>query len=259
MNSIKNGLPSVFTSLGLISGCISIVISISYGDLSLAGYFILIAAVFDFLDGMVARVLNSISAFGKQLDSLADIVSFGVAPAMILYQLLLLSYVRSSPDADFDVTNPATLESIVLFSAFLVAVFSALRLAKFNIDPDQEKNFKGLPTPANAIFIAALGFMAEASRELPATNIIFNRYFLLVVIILSCYFLVSNINMFSLKFSSFGIRKNFMRYIFLLFAIGLILGFGIRQEESFSLSGLAPVIVLYVVMSLINNWFVKIE
>jgi CDP-diacylglycerol--serine O-phosphatidyltransferase len=252
MNQLKNGLPSVLTSLGLISGCISIVLAISYsGELYLAGYFILVAAVFDFLDGMAARILNSISAFGKQLDSLADVVSFGVAPAMILYRLLLLSFVGSAPNAGFDIMNPAKAESVILFSAFLVAVFSALRLAKFNLDPDQVKNFKGLPTPANAIFIAALGFMAEASQELPATNLVFNRYFLLVVIILSCYFLVSNINMFSLKFSSFGFRKNLLRYLFLLFSVVLIAAFG--------LPGLAPVIVLYILMSLINNWFVKME
>jgi CDP-diacylglycerol--serine O-phosphatidyltransferase len=251
MNNIKKGLPSVFTSLGLISGCISIVASISYGELLLAGYFILIAAVFDFLDGMVARVLKSISPFGKQLDSLADVVSFGVAPAMILYRLLLLSYVRSSPDADFDVMNPALPDYIVLFSAFLVAVFSALRLAKFNLDPDQVKNFKGLPTPANAIFIAAIGFMAESSREFPFIELIFNRYFLLAIVILSCYLLVSNISMFSLKFSSFGFSHNWLRYLFLLVSLILIIVFG--------LPGLAPVIILYILLSLFNQWVVKME
>jgi CDP-diacylglycerol--serine O-phosphatidyltransferase len=251
MNNIKKGLPSVFTSLGLISGCISIVVSTSYGDLSLAGYFIIIAAVFDFIDGMVARALNSISDFGKQLDSLADVVSFGVAPAMILYRLILLSYVKSSPNAGFDVMNPAPVESLILFSSFLVAVFSALRLAKFNIDPDQVKSFRGLPTPANAIFISAIGFMAESSRELPLSGIIFNRYFLLVVIVLSCYFLVSTISMFSLKFSSVGLRQNLLRYLFLLFSVVLIVILG--------LPGLAPVVILYIATSLINNWFVKME
>ena len=251
MNLLRKGLPSFFTSLGLVSGCISIVISISHGDLNLAGYFILVAALFDFTDGMVARSLNSITAFGKQLDSLADVVSFGVAPAMILYRLILLSYVGSSPDADFDVMNPDAGQSVILYSSFLVAVFSALRLAKFNLDPEQVKNFKGLPTPANAILIAAIGFFAESSREYPFTSMIFNRYFLLAVIVISCYLLVSSIGMFSLKFSSFGIRKNSMRYIFLLFAAGLIVLYG--------LPGLAPVIVLYILISLINSWFVKME
>jgi CDP-diacylglycerol--serine O-phosphatidyltransferase len=251
MNSIKKGLPSVLTSLGLISGCISIVASISYGELLLAGYFILIAAVFDFADGFVARTLNSISSFGKQLDSLADVVSFGVAPAMILYRLLLLSYVRSSPEADFDVMNPGLAVYFVLFSTFLVAVFSALRLAKFNLDPEQLTSFKGLPTPANAIFISALGFMAESSREFPLAGLIFNRWVLIAIIVLSCYLLVSNIRMFSLKFSSFDMGRNWLRYLFLLLSIVLLIIFG--------LPALAPVIVLYIILSLINQWTVKLD
>lgn len=251
MNRIRKGIPSFFTSLGLISGCVSIVISISQGDLNVAGYFILAAAVFDFIDGMVARALDQITAFGKQLDSLADVVSFGVAPAMILYRLLLLSHVGSSPGADFDVMNPTLGESVILYSAFLVTVFSALRLAKFNLDPEQIKNFRGLPTPANAIFICALGFVAESSREFPLASLAFNRYFLLMVIVFSCYLLVSNVRMFSLKFSSFGIQKNYLRYIFLLLAAGLLL--------VYRLPGLAPVIVLYIIMSLANNWFVNME
>ena len=251
LTTIKNGLPSFFTSLGLISGCISIVICISRGDLNLAGYFILAAAVFDFVDGMVARVLHSISAFGKQLDSLADVVSFGVAPAMILYRLILLSYVKSTPGADFDVMQPTLGESVILYSAFLIAVFSALRLAKFNLDPEQVKNFKGLPTPASALFITAIGFIAESSRELPFKDMIFNRYFLLAVVLFLCFFLVSAISMFSLKFSSFSFRKNILRYLLLLFAAILLVAYG--------LPGLAPVILLYIVLSMVNNWFVKME
>jgi CDP-diacylglycerol--serine O-phosphatidyltransferase len=251
MNLIRKGLPSFFTSLGLISGCISIVVAVSYGNLTMAGIFIIIAAFFDFIDGMAARVLNSSSAFGVQLDSLADAVSFGVAPSMIMYQLLLLSYVGSSPGADFDVFRPTASESVVLFSSFLIAVFSALRLAKFNLDPEQVKNFKGLATPANALFIAALGFIAETSREIPSSGIVFNHFFLLAVIIISCYLLVCNLSMFSLKFSSFAIRKNIMRYVFIAGTILLISIYG--------LPGLAPTVVLYIILSMINHWFVKME
>src|SRR3989304_7338247 len=131
MNQFNKGLPSLFTSLGLISGCISIVFSVSHKDLTIAGYFILVAAVFDFIDGMVARVLNSSTSFGKQLDSLADVVSFGVAPAMILCPLMHVSIAGTS--SDFDYINPTPGQSVILYSSFLVAVFSALRLAKFNL------------------------------------------------------------------------------------------------------------------------------
>jgi CDP-diacylglycerol---serine O-phosphatidyltransferase len=251
MNKAVKGIPSFITSLGLISGCISLVYSVSYGNLSLAGYFIILAAVFDFFDGMAARALNAKSEFGKQLDSLADVVSFGVAPAMILYRLMAMSLVKSSPEANFDILNPAPLEYVFLFSTFLVAVFSALRLAKFNIDPNQTKNFIGLPTPANALFILALGITAEAGQDLPVTLFIFNRYFLLLVVVLSCYFLVSNISMFSLKFSSFGFRKNIIRYIFLLLSAVLLI--------VFKLPALALVIVLYIIMSVINSRLVRME
>jgi CDP-diacylglycerol--serine O-phosphatidyltransferase len=249
MKSIRKALPSFFTSLGLISGCISIVISLSNGNLTLAGYWILVAAVFDFVDGMAARVLKTISAFGKQLDSLADVISFGVAPAMILYRLLLLSFVNSAPGANFDVMAPATGERILLYSSFLVAVFSAFRLALFNLDPEQAKEFKGLPTPANALFICALGFMAESSRDLPLAQLTFDRYFLLAVIVLSCYLLVSPLRMFSLKFSSPGLHKNLIRYIFLIASIGILL--------VYQLPGLGFVILLYILMSLANAWFVR--
>ncbi len=248
---MKKGLPSFITSLGLISGCISIVISVAHGNLTLAGYFILLAALFDFLDGMAARLLNNVSAFGKQLDSLADVVSFGVAPAMILYRLLLLSYVRTSPGADFDLLHPSALQNVVLFSAFLVAVFSALRLAKFNLDDDQVKNFKGLATPANALFFAGLGFAAETSNYIPGSSIIFTRWFLLLAMIFSCFLLVSNIRMFSLKLADFSFRSNSMRYLFLIFALVLLVIFG--------LPALAPVIVLYIVMSVVNNLWLKME
>ncbi len=251
MEQIKKGLPSFITSLGLIMGCISVVISVSRGDLNLAGYFILAAAFFDFMDGFAARSLNAISAFGKQLDSLADVVSFGVAPAMILYRLILLSYVSSSTGSDYDVMNPTFGQSVILYSSFLVTVFSALRLAKFNLDSEQVKSFKGLATPANAIFIAALGFIAESSHAFPFASLTFNRYFLLAIVILSCYLLVSNIRMFSLKFSDYGIRGNFLRYLFLLFAAVLIVVHG--------LPGLAPAIVMYIILSLVNNWFVKMQ
>jgi CDP-diacylglycerol--serine O-phosphatidyltransferase len=130
MKIIAKGLPSFFTSLALISGCISVVISTTRGDLTLAGYFILISAALDFVDGLAARLLRSISEFGKQLDSLADVVSFGVAPAMILYSLILHSLTGGHlPEAG----DLLPWQVVILYSPFLVAVFSALRLAKFNL------------------------------------------------------------------------------------------------------------------------------
>ncbi|HLO58363.1 MAG TPA: CDP-diacylglycerol--serine O-phosphatidyltransferase [Bacteroidales bacterium] len=238
---MKRGLPSFFTSLGLISGCISIVFSIAYGNLTLAGYFILIAAFFDFIDGFTARMVNAISDFGKQLDSLADVVSFGVAPSMIIYQIIELAFVQSS--TSFDKYNPTTGQHIILFSSFILAVFSALRLAKFNLDPGQSKSFRGLPVPANAIFFAGIGFIVESNVWL-SHQIVSSVWILLALVVLFSYLQVSNIRMFSLKFSSYGFKANAVQYLFLLVSAVLLV--------LFHLPALSPIIVLYVLVSVVT-------
>jgi len=247
MKIISKGLPSFFTSLALLSGCMSVVISTTRGDLTLAGYFVLISAALDFVDGMAARLLHSISEFGKQLDSLADVISFGVAPAMILYRLILHSFTGGSLPGQEDLLP---WQVVILYSPFLVAVFSALRLAKFNLDLKQVKSFRGLPTPANALFIIALGFASE-SRFQFMQEIAYNLPFLIIAIILSCFLLVCNLPMFSLKLSSFGFKANSMRYLLILCSVLLLALYG--------LSALAAIILLYILLSLADNWFVKMQ
>jgi CDP-diacylglycerol--serine O-phosphatidyltransferase len=245
MNFIAKGLPSFFTSLALLSGCISVVVSTTRGDLTLAGYFVLISAALDFVDGMAARLLHSMSEFGKQLDSLADVISFGVAPAMILYRLILYSFTGGSFPGQGDLLP---WQVVILYSPFLVAVFSALRLAKFNLDLKQVKSFRGLPTPANALFIIALGFASE-SRFPFLREIAGNLYFLLLTIVLSCFMLVCNLPMFSLKLSSFGVRENSLRYLLVVCAVVLL--------AVLRLPALAAIILLYILLSLVDNRFVK--
>jgi CDP-diacylglycerol---serine O-phosphatidyltransferase len=245
MKIIAKGLPSFFTSLALISGCISVVISTTRGDLTLAGYFVLISAVLDFVDGMAARLLNSMSEFGKQLDSLADVVSFGVAPAMILYRLILHSFTGVSlPDTG----DLLPWQVVILYSPFLVAAFSALRLAKFNLDLKQVKNFRGLPTPANALFIIALGFASESGFSF-MREIVYSLPFLLITIVLSCFMLVCNLPMFSLKLSSFGLKENSLRYLLVICAVILL--------AVFRLPALAAIILLYILLSLVDDRIVK--
>jgi CDP-diacylglycerol---serine O-phosphatidyltransferase len=245
MKIIAKGLPSFFTSLALISGCISVVISTTRGDLTLAGYFVLVSAALDFVDGMAARLLHSLSEFGKQLDSLADVVSFGVAPAMILYRLVLHFFTGGSIPGAGDLLP---WQVMILYSPFLIAAFSALRLAKFNLDLKQVKSFRGLPTPANALFIIALGFASE-SRFPFLQEIAGNLPFLLVTIVLSCYMLVCNLPMFSLKLSSFGFKENSMRYLLVVCAVVLL--------AVLRLPALAAIILLYILLSLVDNRFVK--
>jgi CDP-diacylglycerol-serine O-phosphatidyltransferase len=200
------------------------------GNIELSFTWIIIGAVFDFFDGMSARLLNVSSPIGKELDSLADVVTFGVAPSTILFsELSVMSY-------------PAILEplrSILPFTAYIMAAFSALRLAKFNLDERQALGFIGLPTPANALFWGSL--IIGAGKWLEATP--FMVFFLLGGILISSWLMVSEIPMFALKFKEWGWKGNQVKYIFLLTCIPLLAIFG--------LTGLAIIIAWYVIISYI--------
>ncbi|PDP83480.1 CDP-diacylglycerol--serine O-phosphatidyltransferase [Prevotella intermedia] len=227
--AIKKHIPNTITCCNLISGCVAIAFAFS-GNVELSFTWIIIGAVFDFFDGMSARLLNVSSPIGKELDSLADIVTFGVAPSTILFsELSVMSY-------------PAILEplrSILPFTAYIMAAFSALRLAKFNLDERQALGFIGLPTPANALFWGSL--IIGAGKWLEATP--FMVFFLLGGILISSWLMVSEIPMFALKFKEWGWKGNQVKYIFLLTCIPLLVIFG--------LTGLAIIIAWYVIISYI--------
>ena len=227
--AIKKHIPNTITCCNLISGCVAIAYAFS-GNVELSFTWIIIGAVFDFFDGMSARLLNVSSPIGKELDSLADIVTFGVAPSTILFsELSVMSY-------------PAILEPlrpILPFTAYIMAAFSALRLAKFNLDERQTLGFIGLPTPANALFWGSL--IIGAGKWLEATP--FMVFFLLGGILISSWLMVSEIPMFALKFKEWGWKGNQVKYIFLLTCIPLLAIFG--------LTGLAIIIAWYVIISYI--------
>lgn len=227
--AIKKHIPNTITCCNLVSGCVAIAYAFS-GNVELSFTWIIIGAVFDFFDGMSARLLNVSSPIGKELDSLADVVTFGVAPSTILFsELSVMSY-------------PAILEplrSILPFTAYIMAAFSALRLAKFNLDERQTLGFIGLPTPANALFWGSL--IIGAGKWLEATP--FMVFFLLGGILISSWLMVSEIPMFALKFKEWGWKGNQVKYIFLLTCIPLLAIFG--------LTGLAIIIAWYVIISYI--------
>ena len=203
---IKNHIPNCITSLNLLSGCIAIIFSF-YGEFNAALFAIIAASVFDFFDGLSARLLKAYSPMGKELDSLADMTSFGLAPAMILFNKLMT-----------DAYNPSV---IWLAATLLTAVFSALRLAKFNIDSRQSENFIGLATPANALLIASGIASLELYPELNAA-IMKNQYILPLCALLLSFLLVSEIPMFSFKFKSLKFKENSTRFLFV--AIMAVLG-----------------------------------
>jgi CDP-diacylglycerol--serine O-phosphatidyltransferase len=236
-------LPNFITLLNLTMGIVAIYLSFIGGieELGLASYFIFIAALFDFFDGFAARMLNAKSEIGLQLDSLADMVSFGVAPGFILYQMLAMSH-----------GNPhEVLEGIDAFSllAILIPWGAALRLAKFNIDDTQVNGFKGLPTPAMAFFIASLPLIRITLYEdRGMVYMIFtNAYFLGMVAILGFFLMTSSFPMFALKFKSFGWKDNEIKYVFLAISVVMLVAFKIVAVPFIIITYLFLSLVVYLI------------
>jgi len=222
-------IPNTITCLNLISGCIATYWAFQ-GDYRMALLFIVIGAVFDFFDGMVARLLHVSSPIGKELDSLADDITFGFAPSAIIFSYLshLTSYI--SP--------------LIPYLAFIMAAFSALRLAKFNLDERQALGFIGLPTPANALFWGAL------IGGLQGYDIHFEgiEWCIIAGIFISSYLLISEIPMFALKFKTWGWKGNEIKYIFLLTCIPMLF---------LGIFGLAAIIAWYVILSAVNTYMLN--
>ncbi len=238
--SIKKHIPNFITVLNLLSGCVAIAVAFD-GMMVLSAYLIVLAAILDYMDGMLARALEAFSEIGKQLDSLADLISFGMAPGVILYCLMLKNPL--TPEMLINNTN------IVPFIAFLIPAFSALRLAKFNIDTSQSTSFRGLPTPANALLIASFPLIiasAASTIEIPFnefSRIILLPYSLIIISIILSYLLVSNIKLLSLKFTSLNWRENSTRYIFLIMSLALLI--------AIQCAGIPIIILVYIILSLL--------
>ncbi|MBQ8580849.1 MAG: CDP-diacylglycerol--serine O-phosphatidyltransferase [Alistipes sp.] len=205
-------LPNLITLGNLLCGAMAIVAALVYQDLTMAFWLIVAAAVCDFFDGMVARLMGISGPLGVQLDSLADDISFGLAPSAVLYVL-------------FGLTNQGELPEWVGCTVFLFAAFAALRLAKFNIDEEQHTEFRGLPTPAATLYVVALGWSVEQGGLMANLN----PWGVLITAWVLAVLMVSNIPMFSLKFKGFGWKGNELRYLFMAFALFLLLVFGVES------------------------------
>jgi CDP-diacylglycerol--serine O-phosphatidyltransferase len=227
---VKKHVPNTITCCNLISGCIATYWAFQ-GDYRLALLFIVVGAVFDFFDGMTARLLHVSSPIGKELDSLADDITFGFAPSAMLF-----SYLSGFSYHEL----PAPLAFLMPFAAFVMAAFSALRLAKFNLDERQALGFIGLPTPANALFWGSL-IVGLSDHGISFTAL---GYLMLLGSFVSCYLLVSEIPMFALKFKTWGWRGNEVKYLFLLTCVPMLL---LLQTV-----GLAAIIAWYVVLSVMT-------
>ena len=227
---MKNQIPNAITSLNLVFGCLSIIAALD-NRLTDASLFIGAAAILDFFDGFMARMLHAHSEIGKQLDSLADIVSFGVAPGMIFYMLEGKCFTSTG-------------FCINMYLPFLIPVFSAIRLAKFNIDIRQSDSFIGLPTPANALFIASIPFII-LHDDYGVAAFFQHPYFLKLFPILSAYILVAELPLIALKFKNFSWVENKTRYIFIALSLFSIV--------TFQYLGIILSILIYIIISIIHN------
>ncbi|NNF31143.1 MAG: phosphatidylserine synthase [Flavobacteriaceae bacterium] len=240
-------IPNIITSLNLLCGCVAILLALS-GDLIAAAFFILAGIIFDFFDGLAARWLNAQSELGLQLDSLADVVTSGVAPAMVMLQMINVS-VTGNP---MNITEAIAIGgwNEVVFSympliGLLIAVAAAYRLAKFNVDTRQTESFIGLPTPANTIFILSFPLILHFQHTELIESIILNTWFLVAVTVFSCFIMNAEVRLFALKFKTWDYKSNKIRYIFLaLCLVAIIL---------LKFISLPVMILLYFVLSLFRK------
>ena len=230
-NCITRHIPNAVTCCNLFSGCIASVMAFNE-DYTLAISFIILGAVFDFFDGMLARLFKVSGPLGKELDSWADDITFGFAPSAIVFSLFKEVHYPDFllPVADY-----------MPYTAFLISVFSALRLGKFNIDPRQSSSFIGMPTPANALFWGSLTVGAHSFLISDS----FNAAYLFILVVIMSLLLVAEIPMFSLKFKSLAWKQNKVSYIFLIVCIPLLI--------FFKISSFAAIILWYIILSLLTK------
>ena len=213
-------VPNTITALNLVCGSLSVFFAID-GQLGLAAVFIFAAAIFDFLDGFSARLLKAYSSIGKELDSLADTVSFGLAPAAIVFTILELTLFGKNQHIQDIEANLS--QWIFLLSSLVIPIAGAFRLAKFNTDDRQSDQFLGMPIPANAIFFASLALVLVLGDRTIIEPIILNKYTLLASIFSCSFLMVSELPMFNLKFKNLNLKENGLRYLFIAITILMLI------------------------------------
>lgn len=249
---MKKQIPNLLTLLNLLCGSIAVILAVNSHFVS-AALFVFLGIFFDFFDGFAARKLNVQSELGLQLDSLADMVTSGLVPGIFMYKLLQLVGPSWQESVDslgfnrtigFEFSNPE-FYFVLPIIGLLITLASAYRLAKFNLDEDQQGFFKGLPTPANTLLIISLPLIIEFQNSDAINAIILNKWFLIGLTFLSCYLLNSGIKLFALKFKNYSFKDNATRYIFLILCIVLLI--------VLQFAAIPIIILLYIIMSVLDN------
>ncbi|MFD2561678.1 CDP-alcohol phosphatidyltransferase family protein [Aquimarina rubra] len=242
----KKHIPNIVTLLNLFCGCIATIFAVQ-GSLELAALFVVLGIGFDFFDGFAARILKVQSELGLQLDSLADMVTSGLVPGIVMCQLLTKAYGTSLENSltyhVYDKDFLVGYYEFIPLVGLLITMASAYRLAKFNIDTRQTTSFIGLPTPANALLILSLPLILQFQTQAWISDIILNQWFLIGLTLVSCYMLNAEIPLFALKFKTWGFVGNKVRYIFLLLTVVLLV--------LLQFMAIPCIILLYVLMSVI--------
>ncbi len=241
---MKRHIPNMITLLNALSGCIATVFAVA-NVLEISALFVCLGIFFDFLDGLAARLLQVKSELGVQLDSLADMITSGLVPGIIMFQLLNMSELggwNMASEVSWAINGDV---SILPFFGFLITLASAYRLAKFNIDENQVTSFIGLPTPANALLIISLPLILLYQNNDILNKIILNQWFLIGLTLLSGYLLNSKIELFAFKFENWSFKDNALRYIFIVISLVLLI--------TMRFLGIPLIVVFYVLGSLTQN------
>nr|WP_038533226.1 CDP-alcohol phosphatidyltransferase family protein [Formosa agariphila] len=245
---MKNYVPNALTLLNLFCGCIAVIFA-THNHFIVAAAFVFAGIFFDFFDGFAARKLGVSSELGLQLDSLADMVTSGVVPGIVMYKLLSFSIEKPELSTDEGSWNAffsgdAIMPSFLPLIGFFITLSSAYRLAKFNLDEEQQDYFKGLPTPANTLLIISLPLIMELQQNDMMNAIIMNQGFLIALTITSTFLLNAPIALFALKFKSWDFKPNAIRYIFLIICVLLLI--------SLKFAAIPIIILVYVAMSMLD-------
>ena len=236
--TIKKHIPNLITLLNLFCGCIALVFAFN-AQFEMAFYFVCLGIFLDFFDGFFARLFNVASPLGLQLDSLADMVTSGVVPGVVLFQMMV----------DHSSAGAESYMQLFPYLGFIVALGSCYRLANFNIDTRQTDSFIGLPTPANALFILSLPLVLKYTDSLIIIELLTNPWFLLGIAVLSAYMLNAEIPLFSLKIKKFSLKENALQIVFLILSLLMLI--------FLHYVAIPLVIVFYVLLSVVNNKVLK--
>jgi len=243
--SFKKNIPNTITLLNLLSGLIAVMFA-AINQLQIAAYFIFLGIFFDYFDGFFARMFNVQGELGKQLDSLADMVTSGVVPGIVMFQLIRQSMGQWTEPIWFNSFNDLTW---LPFLGLVITLASAYRLANFNIDSRQTTSFIGLPTPALTLFVLSLPLILNRNPSVVVENIIKNPIILIIITLLGSYLMNSNIKMFALKFKTYRFKENYIKYSFLVLSIILLI--------IFHFLAIPLILIIYILISVFQMIFEK--